>query len=664
MTEPAVILPEERPARRSFANALRPRYFPGQMLQAADLNEVIAWAGDGFAEARSRDGWGIAAGLELAADPARPGVVLLEPGYALDDAGRSIVVGQPLAVDLAAPWAAWLKSQDEPPAALADDILPPFPGAVPFAVTLRYAETLKDPRPVLAYQGRTPADPSQPARVEEGCTVEVKPIAAGADPATAAAAHWEAGWKRTLAVFDVLADELLAASGDKVRARLMRWIDRHPLRRLPALDALIRELPTRRFSERVLVTRLLFWMVQDYRGQYLDDSAAGTADDGVAAGRLWLAATPGAKTVPRLLGVDGTVPWRRPLDAARWPAPPGETAAAGVIGSHCDDAAAELARAGVPTAWFEPVDPARCPSLAALRTLLDGPAFARAGEPQVLSVLSAPGEPPRVVGVRAAEPAPWAGLRLEAGADRRSAQPGETVALWAELRNIGRIPLEVAVAGGRTGDPVLADQSLTPKGRLKSQWQWRVPHDLEPDGERVVRLANGNLAVRDTLGASGRPECGGEAVAAEAVVELIVEQPLGLLLDLRPLRPAVAPGGLARFALEASNTGRVALTVAVRLRAGEDGPEVEECFHLPPGRQRSLGELGFRVPARAHGHLTVNADAIGNVTDRAAGDADQRRTRATASCVILVRDPRYVDLPLIPWLVWLRLRAWWRGLGS
>ena len=654
MTNSAVIQPESGPERRPFASALRPCYFAGQLLQASDLNKVIEWSRDGFAEARHRDGWGIAGGLELTADPrGRPDAVVVRSGYALDAAGRSIVLGRSHTEELGPHW---LKVWKEAPPA--SDALPPFSGAVAFALTLHHRETESASRPVLAacQGGRAPGS-SQPTRVEDGYEIRVEPVADGPDPVAAEAARWETGWTGTLALLRALGDGLISGNG-------------HPLRRLPALEALIREPSSLVFlSDRTRVVELLFWMVQDYRAQFLDDTAAAAtaAGQGVRLGRLWLAATPEQPKTPRLLAVDNAAPWRRRRDAARWPAPAGKIAAAGLTGRSLDETAAELARAGLPVAWAEPVDLSRCDSLEALQELLDGQAFARPGEAQVLSVLSRPGEAPLVIGTRPAEPAPWAGLHLEAGADHLSAQPGETVTLWAELRNTGLTVLTAGAEDGLTGVPVIAARRLPPTGMVRSEWQWQVPHTLEPDDERVWRLANGNLRVLDTVRAFGRPDSGDDGAEDTATVELLIEEPLGLRLHLVPIRASALPGGLARFTLHAVNTGRVALAVTARIRAG-DGGDGEDAFEhrflLAPDRRHCIEELEFRTPRRADGYFAVSADATGNVTGRTPGDLDLRRTRATAICTIPVRDPRYCELPLVPWLVWLRLRAWWRRIGS
>jgi hypothetical protein len=75
----------------------RPRFYEQQYLGADDLTAVVEY--DRIARARHALGahsWGIAMGLQLVEKPAQGGVeVYIQPGYAWDGLGRSIVVTAP-----------------------------------------------------------------------------------------------------------------------------------------------------------------------------------------------------------------------------------------------------------------------------------------------------------------------------------------------------------------------------------------------------------------------------------------------------------------------------------------------------------------------------------------------------------------------------------------
>ncbi len=70
---------------------VQPRFFPDQILNDADLNALVAWAGEKAQLHRYREGWGVVCGLRvgLAAGGDRLAVA---PGYAIDSCGRDVIV--------------------------------------------------------------------------------------------------------------------------------------------------------------------------------------------------------------------------------------------------------------------------------------------------------------------------------------------------------------------------------------------------------------------------------------------------------------------------------------------------------------------------------------------------------------------------------------------
>jgi hypothetical protein len=78
----------------------RPRFKPGQRLQADDLEALVSYAEARFGLVRYRAGWGIVCGLELTADPDHPTRIHVRPGYAIDCCGNVLVLCEPVCLDL------------------------------------------------------------------------------------------------------------------------------------------------------------------------------------------------------------------------------------------------------------------------------------------------------------------------------------------------------------------------------------------------------------------------------------------------------------------------------------------------------------------------------------------------------------------------------------
>ncbi|MFL5256254.1 MAG: tail fiber domain-containing protein [Rhodopila sp.] len=95
----------------------RPQFFEGQYIGADDLQTIVAYARARHAQhLLAGHGWGVAAGLELIEQPNPDGSVSvwLQPGYAWDGYGRSILVDTPTPIDATqlqgSPTGAWFVS--------------------------------------------------------------------------------------------------------------------------------------------------------------------------------------------------------------------------------------------------------------------------------------------------------------------------------------------------------------------------------------------------------------------------------------------------------------------------------------------------------------------------------------------------------------------------
>jgi len=180
---------------------VRPRYFEGQFLGAADLTAAIDYAR--LEDARHNLGghtWGIAAGLEIKEQPSPAGGgqvdVFVQPGYAWDGFGRPIVVLSPFRIG-AERFASF-------------PIDPANPDGYPVSVWLRYQET--------ATQGARPGfevcqGSDQNSRIGEGFQLEVGPRPAHPDrhdPVSVAGRSADA--QQILRTFDPAAPELFDES--------------------------------------------------------------------------------------------------------------------------------------------------------------------------------------------------------------------------------------------------------------------------------------------------------------------------------------------------------------------------------------------------------------------------------------------------------------------
>ena len=79
---------------------VQPRFFHGQLLTDADLNQLLSWAEAKFRLHRPMNGWGIVCGLQLSLDPEHPAHIVVHPGQGIDCCGRDLVVCEPTSIDL------------------------------------------------------------------------------------------------------------------------------------------------------------------------------------------------------------------------------------------------------------------------------------------------------------------------------------------------------------------------------------------------------------------------------------------------------------------------------------------------------------------------------------------------------------------------------------
>jgi hypothetical protein len=79
---------------------IQPRFFHGQLLTDADLNQLLSWTEGKFRLQRTLHGWGVVCGLHLSLDPEHPTHVIIQPGQGIDCCGRDLVVCEPISFNV------------------------------------------------------------------------------------------------------------------------------------------------------------------------------------------------------------------------------------------------------------------------------------------------------------------------------------------------------------------------------------------------------------------------------------------------------------------------------------------------------------------------------------------------------------------------------------
>jgi len=309
---------------------VQPRFFCGQLLTDDDLKAVVDWAAGKFRLARYRHGWGVVCGLEVRCDPKRPSGIIVAPGYAIDCCGNDIIVCEDYPFDVSEycpserceePYQTTgsVKSGAErlrtagPLAQSADPsrLMRPLADAMPFDLVIRYEEEGASPRPSIGRCGCGETTRCEHSRIRESFRLELlEPEAQSAESnqekedaleQTRALKQFVAGVRRT-------ANDAAAS-----RTRLQTWLNRHPLRQFCFVSHLVDRLSPAEIAEVETLTRILFWIVQDFRNSRLSCSCyTCDARTGVPLARLWISGGDRSIGEPcRVLAIEWRVPYRR-----------------------------------------------------------------------------------------------------------------------------------------------------------------------------------------------------------------------------------------------------------------------------------------------------------------------------------------------------------------
>jgi hypothetical protein len=447
----------------------RPRFFCGQLLTDQDLTALVGWTQDKLGLTRYRHGWGVVCGLEVRCDPdpKRASWVIVSPGYAMSCCGDDIIVCEDTPYDLRDACGE-IKEQCADLKSSAESLAEPDP--IEFAgysvpanevhtldLYIRYHEELANPQTALGRSVCKEAAGCEYSRFHE--TFELAHVAAerSSDPMQAAAKRWHEAYEKCLDVvarfrarFTVLDNGDRAASestqrelGKSVRNWLLDWIAENPLHQFCWVRDRISEMPTEQLIDPEQLTKVLFWMVQDYRNAFLQcDCHICTESPGLPLARVWLRARmddQGEQNC-QVLHIEAYPPYRRPISSECWPAPLGKVNGGQMIWHHWTEACTSIANLGVRLGGTEEfIIP---DNFADLEKKLRCDLFLECEETRVVQIYEAEGLGRRVVGFCGAEVLPAdIELSVTKGSLETEARPGDTVTYQFRVENTGSAAL-------------------------------------------------------------------------------------------------------------------------------------------------------------------------------------------------------------------------------
>jgi predicted flap endonuclease-1-like 5' DNA nuclease len=579
-----------------------PRFFCGQLLTDALLEDLKEWTRAKIALARYRDGWGVVCGLDMCCDETSPGGIVVRPGYALSCCGDDIVLCEDAQLDLSSACDEgpdpceelepqdWRRAVDRPRSPGSVEGSPGTNGTDNGATTsepravdvyIAYREEQSDPQTALARSACGETGRCEYAHTRETYSLSWEPGGSG-DPLTYAALRWRERYDEALEVIDAFKaafQTLEGGQGDVVRSWLLRWIDAHHPHHFCFLRDRICDAEEDALTDESRLTELLFWIAQDRRNQVLTCQChgCGPASGRVPLGRVWV--VPGRNGGCRIAGIDPFPPYRRPLSGECWPAGLGYVNAGQVIWHHRSEACVRLADLGVrvkEVAEFEPP-----PTLAELRTALACDPLVPCGEERTLLAYKVEPLGERVVGLCAPVVTPTPTnppvVSVRKTSDPTSGRPGSSVTYTFEVTNAGDEAFEARVEDDRLGE--IATQQIDPGVTETFTRETRVPQD--PTDPLINTV---------TVTATGPGGTTTEEATHSFTIELPTPQPS---LDIELDAPAaIVPRRQIPYRLTIINNGDVDLTVTLTDSLGAL-PEDQREFQVAAGDQ-----LGFRYGYR------------------------------------------------------------------
>jgi hypothetical protein len=346
----------------------KPRFFCGQLLTDQDMTALVEWTQNKNRLMRYRHGWGVVCGLDVHCDPMTPASVIVTPGYAIGCCGDDIIVCEEASVDLSSFCRTTTDRCSElaPPGSQVDATSSAinFGGlSVPASevrvvdLYLRYKEVPSDPITALGRGMCHQTVSCEYTRSRESYALVPEAATQLEDPVQAAAKLWSDGYEKCLEVLEHFLTHFpsLQSQGTtnseaakEVRDWLLAWVQNHHLSQFCFVRDWICSAPVLDFLKEEFVVRILFWLVQDCRNQFLHcECRACTAEEGVLLSRIWLRSEGKPRAGCRVLRIDAYPPHRRPVHTDCWPAPLGSINLARVLWHRLPEACSILSSIGV-----------------------------------------------------------------------------------------------------------------------------------------------------------------------------------------------------------------------------------------------------------------------------------------------------------------------------
>jgi hypothetical protein len=604
-----------------------PRFFCGQLLTDALLEDLKEWTRAKSALARFRDGWGVVCGLDMCCDETNPGGIVVRPGYALSCCGDDIVLCEEALLDLSSACDEgpdpceelepryWRRAVDRPrspgsversPGTSGTDNTPSTSEPRAVDVYIAYSEEHSDPQAALARSACGETGRCEYAHTRETYALSWEPGGSG-DPLTYAALRWRERYDEALEVIDAFRaafQTLEGGQGDAVRAWLLRWIDSHHPHHFCFLRDRICDAEEDALTDESRLTELLFWMAQDRRNQVLSCKchACGPAAGRVPLGRVWV--LPGRNGGCRIACIDPFPPYRRPLSGECWPAGLGYVNAGQVIWHHRSEACVRLADLGVRVKEVSEFEPP--PTLAELRSALACDPMVPCGEERTLLAYKVEPLGERVVGLCAPVVTPTPTnppvVTVTKASDPTEGRRGSAVTYTFEVTNGGDEPFEARVEDDQFGE--IATQEIAPGATETFTHPTRVPPNAPDPFVNTV-----------TVTATGPGGTSTAEAKHEFRVVLPTPQP-SLDIDLQA-PAAVRPRVQIPYRLTLINNGDVDLTVTLTDSLGAL-PEDQREFPVAAGDQ-----VAFRFGYDPVGDETSVEETVTGVGQTADGTTVQ-----------------------------------------
>jgi predicted flap endonuclease-1-like 5' DNA nuclease len=327
----------------------RPRFFCGQLLTDQDLRALTEWSQNKHKLDRHKHGWGIVNGMQVRCDQTNRSRVVVDTGYAVDPCGNDIVVCEQSAVDFSDACPIEEKSckefatpEEEPnPQFMGLDL--PAGKITVVDLFVHYHEVKDLPLPALGRGACNEREACEYSRTNEHfrfewCYADVNNTSFDKmlleweqdyfTECRKVVDSFEAAFPRPSPDEDKTYSQQLAEQLNRVKEWLIDWLDAHPLHEFCFVRDAIGQLSVAGSNEvediEQDITRLLFWIVQDCRNEYLQQRPMPIVEHaGVPVARVWLHRENVSGASCKVIHVEDFPYPRREWSRNDWPAPMG-----------------------------------------------------------------------------------------------------------------------------------------------------------------------------------------------------------------------------------------------------------------------------------------------------------------------------------------------------